>query len=105
MKVKTGDNVRILAGKDKGKTGKVLQVFPILDKVVVENVNKAVKHLRRRGNTPGKRVDYFAPIHVSNVRVVGKGGEGKVGYKFIEKDDNKKKVRILKTKRGAEDLE
>lgn len=105
MKIKTGDNVRVIAGKDNGKTGKVVQVFPTLEKVVVEGVNKAVKHVKKRGNQPGQRTEYNAPIHVSNVRVIGKGGEGRVGYKFIDKDDKQKKVRILKTKKGAEDLE
>jgi len=96
MKIKTGDNVRVLAGKDKGKTGKVVQVFPAMQKVVVENVNKAVKHLKKRGSTPGQRVEYFAPVHISNVKVVGKSGEGRVGYKFIEKDGKQVKVRFLK---------
>lgn len=105
MKIKTGDNVRILAGKDKGKTGKVLQVFPAVKKVVVEGVNAAVKHLKARGGQQGQRIEYNAPIHVSNVRVVGKGGEGRVGYKFIEKDGSRKKVRVLKTKKGIEDLD
>ncbi|MDP2631926.1 MAG: 50S ribosomal protein L24 [Candidatus Uhrbacteria bacterium] len=105
MKIKTGDNVRVTAGKDKGKTGKVLQVFPNLNKVVIEEINKAVKHLKRRGNTAGQRIDYFAPIDASNVRVIGKAGEGRVAYKFIERDSKKTKVRILKTKKGLEDLE
>jgi large subunit ribosomal protein L24 len=105
MKIKTGDNVRILAGKDKGKTGKVLQVFPAVEKIVVEGVNKMVKHLKSRGGQQGQRIEYNAPIHVSSARVVGKGGEGRVGYKFIEKDGAKKKVRVLKTNKGTEDLD
>lgn len=67
MTIKTGDNVRILTGKDKGKTGKVIQVFPKMNKVVVEGANKAVKHVRKRGNAPGQRIEYDAPVHVSNV--------------------------------------
>lgn len=105
MKIKTGDNVRVLAGKDKGKTGKVLQVFPVAQKIVVEGVNSMVKHLKKRGNQQGQRIDYNAPINVSNVLVVGKDGEGRVGYKFIDKDGSKKKVRVLKTKKGIEDLD
>lgn len=105
MKIKTGDKVRIIAGKEKGKTGQVTQVFPELGKVVIENMNQAVKHLKRRGNNPGQRIEYSAPIHVSNVRVVGKEGEGRVGYKFIEKDGKQIKVRELKHKKGREDLE
>ena len=104
MKVKTGDNVKIIAGKDKGKTGKVVQVFPKLEKVVVEGVNKAVKHVKKRGDQPGQRLEFNAPIHISIVKVVGKNGEGRVGYKFLEKDGKTTKVRILKTKKGQEDL-
>jgi len=72
MKIKSGQLVKILSGKDKGKTGKVIQVFPDLNKVVVEGVNKAFKHLKRRNATgaeKGERVDFFAPLHVSNVRL------------------------------------
>ncbi|RMD51788.1 50S ribosomal protein L24 [Candidatus Parcubacteria bacterium] len=105
MKIKTGDNVKIIAGKDKGKTGKVLQVFPKLNKIVVEGVNKAFKHVKRRGDQPGQRVEFNAPIDASNAQVVGKNGVGRVGYKFIEKDGKKIKVRVLKTKNGTEDLE
>jgi len=99
MKIKTGDNVKIIAGKDKSKTGKVLQVFPDLNKVVVEGVNKSFKHLKKRGSQPGQRVEFTAPIDSSNVKVIGKTGEGRVGYKYIDK------VRVLKTKSGSEDLE
>ncbi len=105
MKIKTGDMVRVTAGKDKGKTGKVLQVFPKLDKVVVEGINKSVKHLKKRGNTPGQRVEYTAPIHASNVKIQGKDAEGRVGYKFIDKNGKKVKVRVLKTKKGTQDLD
>ena len=105
MKIKTGDNVRIIVGKDKGKTGKVVQVFPRLNKVVVENLNKAVKHLKKQGSNPGQRIEYSSPINASNVKVIGKAGEGRVGYKFLEKDGKQKKVRVLKTKQGTEDLD
>ena len=105
MKVKTGDNVKVIAGKDKGKTGKVTQVFPELNKVVVEGMNVSVKHLKKQGNNPGQRIEYNAPLHVSNVQVIGKEGAGRVGYKFLEKDGSAKKVRVLKTKKGIEDLD
>lgn len=105
MKIKTGDTVQVTAGKDRGKTGKVLQVFPKLNKIVVEGVNKAVKHLKKRGNNPGQRVEYTAPIHASNVKVAGKDSAGRVGYKFIDKDGKQVKVRVLKTKKGTQDLD
>lgn len=70
MKIKTGQTVKVLSGKDKGKQGKVLQVFPKLEKVVVDGVNKSYRHLRARGRKQkGERVEYFGPIHVSNVKV------------------------------------
>lgn len=104
MKIKTGDNVQVTTGKDKGKTGKVLQVFPDLEKVVVEGVAKSFKHLKRRGKTPGQRVEFTAPIHISNVKVIGKNGIGRIGYKKIEKEGASVKIRVLKTKQGLEDL-
>lgn len=105
MKIKTGDMVKVTTGKDKGKTGKVLQVFPIEEKVVIEGVNTSVKHIKARGKTPGQRVEYTAPIDASNVAVIGKDGTGRVGYKFIKKDGKNVKVRVLKTKEGTQDLE
>lgn len=73
MHVKTGQTVKVMTGKDKGKTGKIIQVFPKMNKVVVEGVNLTHKHLKRRsasGSEKGERVEYSAPIHASNVRVV-----------------------------------
>ena len=73
MTIKTGQTVKILSGKDKGKTGKIIQVFPTLNKVVVDGVNKAYKHLKRRhisGSEKGERIEYFAPIHRSNVKEI-----------------------------------
>ncbi len=105
MKIKTGDMVRVIAGKNKGKTGKVVQVLASIEKVVVEGVNPSVKHVKKRGNQPGQRVSFNAPLHLSNVRVVGKTGEGRVGYKLLKQDTKTTKVRILRTKKGQEDLE
>lgn len=71
--IKTGQTVKILTGKDRGKTGQVIQVFPSLDKVVVEGVNKSFKHLKRQAKSrseKGQRVEFFAPIHLSNVVVI-----------------------------------
>lgn len=90
-----------MVGRDKGKEGKVAQVFPQLNKVVVEGLNQRVKHLKRRGNQPGQRVTFSAPIDASNVQLVGKDGmAGRVS--FALKGD--KKVRVLKTKKGTEEL-
>lgn len=105
MKIKTGDMVIIKKGKDAGKTGKVLQVFPVLNKVVVEGANKAAKHLKKRGSNPGQKIEFTAPIPLANVALIGRDGSGRVGYKFIEKDGAQKKVRTVRTKKGVADVE
>lgn len=99
MKIKTGDKVRVMTGKYKGKEGKVTQTFPALNKIVVEGINQTVKHVKARGKQPGQRVTYNAPIRVDNVAVVGDDGKvGRVGATFIDKDGKKKKVRVLRAK-------
>ncbi len=71
MKVKVGDKVKILAGKDKGKEGKIISVLKREDKVIVENLNMIKKHVKPNGqNESGGIVDKEAPIHVSNVKVI-----------------------------------
>ena len=71
MKVKVGDNVKILAGKDKGKTGRIIKTLKKENKVVVEGINMIKKHIKpNRMNEVGSIVDVEAPIHVSNVKVV-----------------------------------
>jgi large subunit ribosomal protein L24 len=72
LHIKTGDQVKVISGSDKGKTGKVLQVFPRLGRVVVEGVNAAKRHLKTRSSDQkGQVVEFFMPIHVSNVQSLG----------------------------------
>ena len=71
MKVKVGDNVKVLAGKDKGKEGRILKTIKKDNKVVVEGINIIKKHVKpNRMNEVGSIVEVEAPIHVSNVKVV-----------------------------------
>jgi large subunit ribosomal protein L24 len=107
MKIKTGDKVRIIAGKDKGKEGKVLQVFPENERVVVEDANMLTKHLKKTGGRPGQKIKFAAPIHVSNVRLVSEksGATGRVGYKTITSESGEKKIRVLRSKGKTEDIE
>ena len=71
MKVKVGDNVKVLTGKDKGKTGRIIKTLKKENKVVVEGINMIKKHVKpNRMNEVGSIVDVEAPIHVSNVKVV-----------------------------------
>jgi len=96
MKVKKGDTVVVIAGKDKGAKGKVIQAYPDRNKVLVEGVNRIKKHTRitqtQRGAQSGGIVTQEAAIDVSNVMIVGDDGKPtRVGYKF---DEDGRKVRI-----------
>jgi large subunit ribosomal protein L24 len=70
MKIKKDDNVIVITGKDKGKTGKVIKAFPKLDRIIVSGVNMRKKHQKpRKGGQKGQIIDITHPIHVSNVRL------------------------------------
>ncbi|TDB72981.1 50S ribosomal protein L24 [Micromonospora sp. KC723] len=99
MKVKKGDTVIVIAGKDKGAKGKVIAAYPRQDKVLVEGVNRVKKHTRisttQRGAKTGGIVTQEAPIHVSNVQVLDSDGNPtRIGYRF---DENGQKVRIARS--------
>ena len=69
MKIKVGDNVKVIAGKDKGKTGTVIKTLRNIDKVVVEGINIVKKHQKpTNNNDKGGIIEMAAPIHVSNVK-------------------------------------
>jgi large subunit ribosomal protein L24 len=94
MKLKRGDTVRVITGKDNGKEGVVERVLPNDDKVIVTGVNTAARHQRaRRANEQGGIIDRDMPIHVSNVMLVHKGKTVRVGYGV---DKNGKKVRVAR---------
>ncbi|MFO7191169.1 MULTISPECIES: 50S ribosomal protein L24 [Thermocrispum] len=99
MKIKKGDTVLVISGKDKGAKGKVIQAFPRENKVIVEGVNRVKKHTRisqtQRGGQTGGIITQEAKIHVSNVMLVDSNGKPtRVGYRFTE---DGKKVRIART--------
>lgn len=96
MRIKSGDTVIVIAGKDKGKKGKVLEAYPTKDRVLVEGINIATKSEKpSKTNPQGGIVKKEAPIHISNVMYYdAKSGKGtKIGYKIQE---DGKKVRIAK---------
>ena len=94
LKIKKGDTVKVIAGKDNGKEGKVVSVDPKNGKVVVEGVNIIKKHTKpSMANQNGGIVTMEAPIDASNVMYLHKGKPTRVGFK-IEKD---KKVRFAKS--------
>ena len=90
MKVRVGDKVKILAGKDRGKEGKVLITLKKKDKVVVEGINIVKKHMKpNQTNETGGILSVEAPIHVSNVKVI----EGKDSKKETKKTTTKKSTK------------
>ena len=90
MKVRVGDKVKILAGKDRGKEGKVLVTLKKKDKVVVEGINIVKKHMKpNQTNETGGILSVEAPIHVSNVKVI----EGKDSKKETKKTTTKKSTK------------
>ncbi|HCU70229.1 MAG TPA: 50S ribosomal protein L24 [Candidatus Moranbacteria bacterium] len=95
MKIKKNDQVKILAGKDRGKTGKVLKVLSAEDKIIVEGVNIVKKHIRpRKEGEQGQRVEIPGKINTSNVMLVCPkcGKASRIEYKVTEKS----KFRICK---------
>jgi large subunit ribosomal protein L24 len=104
MKVKKGDTVVVIAGKDKGAKGKVIQAYPERNRVLVEGVNRIKKHTRvtqtQRGAKSGGIVTQEASIHVSNVMVVDSDGKPtRVGYRT---NDDGKRVRV--SRRNGKDI-
>ena len=96
MKIKKGDTVLVIAGKDKGARGKVIQASPERDRVLVEGVNRITQN--QRGSQSGGIITTEAPIHVSNVMVLDSDGKPtRVGKKLVEGEDGKvRRVRISK---------
>lgn len=95
MHIKKGDNVKIISGKDKGKQGKVLKVWPKKKKVIVEGLNLVVKHVKpRREGEKGQRVKISAPLWLSKVMLICPHCKKatRVGFKFF----GEKKARVCK---------
>jgi len=92
MKIKKNDTVLIISGKDRGKKGKVLEAFPVKDKIVVEGVNVAKKHRRpKQEKEKGQVIELTKPINVSNVKIICPkcNKASRVGYKKAEKGKNR----------------
>ncbi len=94
MKLKKGDTVRVMTGKDKGKEGVIMRVMPDENRVLISGVNTASKHQKaRRANEKAGIIDRDMPIDASNVRLVHKGKPVRVGYRI---EDDGTKVRIAR---------
>ena len=95
MKLKKGDRVKVIAGKDLGRDGVIMRVIPEKNKVIVEGVNIAKKHQRpTRATMQGGIIDKDMPMNASNVALIcGSCGATRIGYRF---DDAGKKIRICR---------
>ena len=95
LKLKKGDEVILIAGKDKGKTGKITKMYPDIYKAIVSGVNKVKKHQKPDNNQAGGIIEKEMPIHISNLAfhdtILKKGV--RIGFKFDQKN---KKIRINK---------
>ncbi len=90
MKLKVGDNVRVITGSNKGKEGKVLKVLRNENKVLIDGVNIVKKHVKpNRTNESGGILEVEAPIHISNVKVLDKKEEKKTEKKASKKKEEK----------------
>lgn len=96
LRIKKGDTVKVLSGKDKGKTGKVILVHPKDGKVTVENANMRTRFERsKKAGEPGKKITFAAPMHAGKVMLIdpNSGNSTRINYKFL---DNGNKQRIAK---------
>jgi large subunit ribosomal protein L24 len=94
MKIKKGDRVKIIKGRDRGKRGKVIQLLPAERKIVVEGLNLLVKHVRpRRQGEKGQRVQFNVPLHSSKIMLICPkcNKQTRVGFKYLKTPDQKKK--------------
>ena len=94
FKLRKGDEVIVLAGKDKGKTGKIVKMFPKQMKAIVSDINKVKKNQKPDNNQPGGIIDKEMPLHISNLSFYDP--EIKKGVKIGFKINDKKKVRFNK---------
>ena len=95
FKIKKGDEVIVLAGKDKGKKGKIIKLLPKLNKAIVSDINKVKKHQKPGNNEPGGIVEKEALLHVSNIAYYDekKQKASRIGFKILE---DGRKVRVSK---------
>ncbi len=97
MKIRKGDTVKVIAGKDKGKTGTILTVLKDTDQVIIEGVNVAKRHQKnRRTRSQGQIIEKSMPLHASNVALMEGDKAVRVGFIFEGEGDKRTKVRVSK---------
>ncbi len=97
MKIRKGDTVKVIAGKNKGQTGTVFMTLHDTDQIVIEGVNVVKRHQKnRRARSQGQIVDKSMPMHVSNVSLMEGDKKVRAGYIFEGDGKKRKKVRVSK---------
>lgn len=102
MKIKEGDNVLLIAGKDKGKKGKVMRVLIKQDKIVVEKINIRTKHVKKTASRAGEIIRFEAPVHVSNVMALCPSCAKAVRVGYIKLETGKKQRVCKKCKQSLD---
>ncbi|HEY0224311.1 MAG TPA: 50S ribosomal protein L24 [Pseudolabrys sp.] len=102
-KIRKGDKVIVLTGRDKGRTGEVVEVRPADDRAIVRGVNMVKRHQRQSAQQEGGIISKESTIHLSNLAIADPkdGKPTRIGFKFIGEGDSRKKVRVAK-RSGAE---
>jgi large subunit ribosomal protein L24 len=97
-RIRKGDKVVVLTGRDKGRTGEVIEVRPALERALVRGVNMVKRHQRQTAQQEGGIISKEATIHLSNLAVADPkdGKPTRVGFKFVGEGDDRKKVRVAK---------
>lgn len=101
MRIKKGDTVQIIAGEARGKSGKILKIFPGRNRVLVEGINLVKRHTRPSQQNPqGGIIEKEAPIHMSNVMLIAGGVPTRVGHRRLQTG---RKVRV--SRKSGEDID
>ena len=97
MKFKKGDKIKVITGKDKGKKGKILQIYAERNKAAVEGINLTIKHVRpRKEGERGQKIEFPAPLNISNLMLLCPkcNRNARIAYKILTTNNKKSKVRI-----------
>jgi large subunit ribosomal protein L24 len=97
-KIRKGDKVVVLTGRDKGRTGEVVEVRPVEDRAVVRGINMVKRHQKQTAQQEGGIISKEAPLHLSNLAFADPkdGKPTRIGFKYVGEGSNRKKVRIAK---------
>jgi large subunit ribosomal protein L24 len=97
-KIRKGDRVVVLSGRDKGRTGEVIEVQPALERALVRGVHMVKRHQRQTAQQEGGIISKEAPVHLSNLAVADPqdGKPTRVGFKFVGEGDSRRRVRFAK---------